>query len=288
MKNSTIFIAFFFFLNNALGQIPFAPLGAKYNFVANFPVFYSTYEITEDTVILGKNCTMIDFMSGPGCNEFWGQKQYVYQDEEKVFLYDEESDAFQMIYDFDLPVDSSYRVKVCHDFWGTDSITVLVTGYNNDIQYLEIVPDNPIWIQSSEIKIGIGHKLNTLLLLAPWADSWSTLLCYETPTTGVIHVSGNICQLNAVDDMDGNNKHEIVFFPNPATAYIQFKFSPALKHNATLKLYDGIGRESKQALLLPQQQTNEILVGDLPSGIYFWNIVSEEKIMGSGKVVILK
>lgn len=288
MKNPTILIAFFFFLNNAVGQIPFAPLGAKYNFVANFPVFYSNYEITEDTVILGKYCTMIDFMTGPGCNEFWGQKQYVYQDEEKVFLYDEASNAFQMIYDFDLPVDSSYRVKVCQDFWGTDSITVLVTGYNNDIQYLEINPDNPIWIQTSEIKIGIGHKLNTLLLLAPWADSWSTLLCYETPATGVIHVSGNLCQLDAVNDIVDINQHKIMFFPNPTSAYIQFMFSPALEHNATLKLYDEIGRESKQVLLSPQQQTNEILVGDLPSGIYFWNIVSEEKIMGSGKVVILK
>ncbi len=288
MKKSIILIVWLFLFFNAIGQIPFAPLGAKYFFKSNLPIFYFEYEITKDTLLLGKTSTVIDFMTGPGCNGF-GQKYFVYQDEEKVFVYDEESDNFQMIYDFDLPIDSSYRVNVCQDFWGSDSITVIVTGYDNDYQFLEIKPDNPIWSQFSEIKIGVGHTLSTLLLLAPWTDSWSTLLCYETPTTGIIHINGNYCGPDVTIEKNKNGSElQVNLYPNPTNLYFNLTFNQPFMKPTNLGLYNVAGQKVKQWDVNIGQLLQTFSLEDLPNGLYFWKLKDEQNLIGSGKLIILQ
>lgn len=290
MKKLFFSFALLFFVSNIEGQIPFAPLGAKFYYVANIPIFYFTEEVTKDTIIQGKYCTVIDFMIGPGCNDADDElidNYYVHQEGEKVYLYDDESSGFQLIYDFDLQANDSYKVKVCHEFWGTDSITVYVLENDNDTQYLEIVPDDP-WglVIDATIKRGIGNTLNVLLLLPPWHDTWGTLLCYETPSTGVIHVQGNNC-ISALYDKP-EQEIDISIWPNPANNNIYMKFTSPISNHLQWTLIDQLGRTMKQEILVAGQQEQEIELEEVGAGLYFWKLSAEEGSLATGKLMVLK
>ena len=76
----------------------------------------------------------------------------------------------------------------------------------------------------------------------------------------------------------------ISVFPNPASDDINFSFASEQKR-AELKLFDLTGREVKSISFSGKQVT--LKRENLDSGIYIYRCVSENKPIGSGKIIIM-
>ena len=82
---------------------------------------------------------------------------------------------------------------------------------------------------------------------------------------------------------ENSSNANVSVFPNPATSQAVFTFSTELK-NAQLRLVDLSGKEVRNINFSGKHTTLERK--SLQSGIYFYQIISEEKIFTNGSLVI--
>ncbi|MBK8563322.1 MAG: T9SS type A sorting domain-containing protein [Saprospiraceae bacterium] len=303
MKKLILAIQLALFSAQLIAQPQFAPMGAKwyYQYVPcpNGPnEFYFVEEITEDSLIGGKLCTLI---KTPNCNinASCSDENYVYQEGDKVYFYEPDFNTFQMIYNFGMQAGDNYRIKVCQSYWDTDSITVVVDSSDVDIegfQYLRIISDQPSSILNAtkyKIKKGVGGLYRNPLLLPDncvWvSESCDTvkLLCYETPTSGVIHIASNSCIASGIEEIPANRKL-IQVFPNPSYDRIVVSLPEPLFINATWSLHDQVGHTLRQVIFSTEKQNEDVTIEGLAAGLYFWQLESEGKLLESGKLIIAK
>ena len=111
----------------------FAPQGAEWYFnLSSFmgsPISYYHMEVLGDTIIQGHTCSVItqQFLGGNG------QEQYVYEDNGKVYWYNQTLGRFTTLYDFDAEVGESWTCEI-------DSCTYEVTV--TEITYYEGLDQN--------------------------------------------------------------------------------------------------------------------------------------------------
>ena len=118
MKAKLVFALAFFLPLMLLCQMPFTPLGAKWGGridctptwapcePESYPYDY-TFEVTEDTVIQGKYCTLI--------SDKWDidfSTTIVHQDGHKIYRYDREEEVFKLVLDFSKEVGESWQVEL--------------------------------------------------------------------------------------------------------------------------------------------------------------------------------
>lgn len=90
----------------------FAPQGAEWYFnVSSFmgsPISYYHMEVLGDTIIQGHTCSVItrQYLGGNG------QEQYVYEDNRKVYWYNQTLGRFTTLYDFDAEVGESWTCEI--------------------------------------------------------------------------------------------------------------------------------------------------------------------------------
>ena len=75
-------------------------------------------------------------------------------------------------------------------------------------------------------------------------------------------------------------------FPNPATDYLKIILNQPLTAPAEWRLYDTQGRLVREAMLRAATDRMEIAIQGLVSGVYFWQVESEGRLVGVGKLVI--
>lgn len=108
----TLVILLAFVFNGMAQQVSFAPQGAEWYFnVSSFmgsPISYYHMEVLGDTIIQGHTCSVItqQFLGGNG------QEQYVYEDNGKVYWYNQTLRRFTTLYDFDAEVGESWICEV--------------------------------------------------------------------------------------------------------------------------------------------------------------------------------
>ncbi len=102
---------------------------------------------------------------------------------------------------------------------------------------------------------------------------------------GNLYVLGNdvitISTTTSVNETDVTEK--VTIFPNPFSTQATLTLSNERK-NASLKVYDLQGKEVKNINFSGKQITVER--ENLESGMYFYQIISEEKIISQGKIII--
>jgi hypothetical protein len=81
-------------------------------------------------------------------------------------------------------------------------------------------------------------------------------------------------------------KAQVVVYPNPATSQVTVSLPIPLRKGAVWSLHDQLGREMRRAVLSAGQQEVEVSVGDVPPGMYFWQVESEGRHLESGKLII--
>ncbi len=234
MKTIVISVSLLLLSTILVGQFTFAPLGAKWYFIeescdpSNNTFFTYEYEVKEDSTILGKYCTKV--RSGvctgfPSCeNEYFS-----YQEGDKVYLYDNLLNDFQMLYDFSLQAGESYQLAVCEQAWGVDSVTVMVNAVVPDLveyQVVTITSNVPIWWSPIDAIIfkGIGTAGENPLLFPLECITVgepcfiTNITCYETPDAGVFQVYGDACAPSSTDE--SYKQPTINVFPNPTNGIV--------------------------------------------------------------------
>lgn len=95
------------------------------------------------------------------------------------------------------------------------------------------------------------------------------------------HIVINELTPTGIDALSQNNETNV--YPNPFSSHTTFSLQNEVT-NGSITLYDISGKEAKQVTF--SGKTVDIERGTLPSGIYFYNIVSEDQSIKTGKLVI--
>lgn len=74
-------------------------------------------------------------------------------------------------------------------------------------------------------------------------------------------------------------------YPNPAREEVWLSFDEPLTRPATWTVFDTVGRQVGAVALQPGKSQYHLFTGGLASGLYFWNLQSEGRILAAGKVV---
>jgi len=72
-------------------------------------------------------------------------------------------------------------------------------------------------------------------------------------------------------------------YPNPFNAFTTIKMNDASNIKTELRIYDVLGADVMNAILINQITTLE--TNNLPSGIYFYKVIQSDKIIQSGKLI---
>lgn len=113
------------------------------------------------------------------------------------------------------------------------------------------------------------------------SDKFLTAYKLGNDTTGIFTPDSLL--VNGIEEKTFENKIKI--FPNPFTTTATIKISPEIKlQNAEIKIYDVLGRVVFQSEIKNPQ--SEIHKGNLPNGIYFYQLKNKNEILANGKMVV--
>lgn len=75
-------------------------------------------------------------------------------------------------------------------------------------------------------------------------------------------------------------------FPNPASDRLQVRWGKPLPEDARLVLLDGLGKEVLSKNISVLENHIELRVSGLPKGIYFYQVLDDIQLLGSGRLII--
>lgn len=91
--------------------------------------------------------------------------------------------------------------------------------------------------------------------------------------------------ISSVDNIE--NYHQFSAFPNPAKENLTISYNVENIENTFISIYNVLGKEVKKIKVENNNQT-KINVSDLNSGIYFYNLSVNNKIVNTKKLIITK
>ena len=78
-------------------------------------------------------------------------------------------------------------------------------------------------------------------------------------------------------------KEGVKVFPNPFANDLNVSFKNSIPKNAHIRVFDSLGRSCFKSPLLAF--TNTLTFGEIPSGLYFYEIWENSTLLKSGKLV---
>jgi hypothetical protein len=106
-----------------------------------------------------------------------------------------------------------------------------------------------------------------------------TALDYYAKTTG----RGQTPYYTSAISEVGEAMTNIKLYPSPAAHLLYLSFPEALRHISHLIITDALGQTVYSSAITDRESTHDI--SHLPSGIYMWQISTEQGIIKTGKVV---
>lgn len=264
-----------------------APLGAVwYYHVVNImgsEITYARFEVTGDTVIQGKNCSIIS-----GGEQGWYflpgdlSEAFTYEENGKVYVWDPLTSLFCLVYDFSLPAGQSYQSSWNNcllDHTITSIDTINVNGFNLATYKLGELG----WIDCIQY---IGNSINLFPDIYNSCDTLfydglllAGLRCYDDTIIGH-YETGIVPYCDYITGIRDNKKDEIVIIsPNPGANSLHIQTT--LK-DAKLEMYNATGR------LVIQQNirgTTIINTSAINTGMYFYRVIQNGMLKKSGKWV---
>lgn len=149
--------------------------------------------------------------------------------------------------------------------------------YNNPLLTNTILPSPALLILPASPCINTGKPITLISSGESDYDGNARIIggiidigAYEISTLGI----------NGIDPYE----NRIFVFPNPFTSETFFLFNSELK-NAELKVYDMRGQEIKEVKSIFRKQIT-INRNNLPSGIYIYRLIQDNKMIATGKLII--
>lgn len=246
-------------------------------------------KIQGDTIVDGKPCKILE-REFRNCN-FRPKRDFIYQEDNKVFYYHFQDSAFHILYDYNAEIGDTIKIRLwesysdVHDFLylKIDSISTVALGseniknfkaiYGAENEYGEVIFSD----YYAEIMEGAGCLVNYFYVFDNgWCDGnhVNKLKCYYHPDLGNFGESEECSITNNVSqDIQGLNSIKV--YPNPFSNSVHISFAD-LSSDYNLKLYDVNGN-----LVLTkryQDSSTQIVRIDklsaLPQGLYY--LVAED------------
>jgi hypothetical protein len=298
--------AAYFFLSAMLPvllycQKPFTPLGAKWGGTTHCsPTFwpcppeypwYHNFTVTEDTIIQGKYCTLINE------NDWWSDNfnnypTIVHQDSQRIYRYDRDDETFKLVLDFSKEVGESWQIETPAFWTGADTLTITVQERSDDYRLISIEGGwSGFTLPLYEGFGGVIH--NKRLLLGPEfyiiVDPiiWDELTCYIDPTEGLLFGNATGCTPNSISNKEWDNEAFVVY-PNPASGHIVLRWSQPFTRPLEWSLGNVFGQIIEKQTLASASQQQSMEIGNLPGGIYFWTVRSDGVILDAGTIRVNK
>jgi hypothetical protein len=297
MKYKILLLSIFLFPVFSSGQKPFTPLGAQWGgrlgcsptfwpCPDGYPIDYN-FEVTEDTIIQGKYCTLIN-------DDDWemsNSKAIVHQDGYQVYRYSRDEEVFKLVFDFSKDVGESWQIEVPPYWMYVDTVNIIVTEKEGESRKVSVTtPDGWHIFEDMLIYEGFGGVAeNRRLLLADElfiiSDPiyWDELTCYMDPVEGLLYGNAANC---ASPSTSTKVQSEVKFqvYPNPASSHLVLSYS--LNRTAKWNLHTITGQTIRQLTLNSNADRQSMFLEAIEKGIYFWTVTSEGAILASGKIVL--
>ncbi len=285
IHTSLLMVAFTFTLG--LKAQEWFPVGASWYYNQVILLQGETYvhfEVTGDTMIQGKNCKIISgscFCGVPGTG------RYVYQEGDKIYVYNSEADTFRLLYDFTLEAGDTLTFEGDPDVGGNgyfliDSITTIQVGSQIlRVQHITHLAFDVVWGNKIIERIGSNGCLYPQISFCD--PSTGGLRCYEDAETGLINFQ---TPPRACTYVTGINDPlaipEVKIFPNPATYVLNIQSEKPLEQ---ITLFNNLGIPVYQASLF-NLTTFDLEVYLMPPGMYHVKIVLNDHQVVHRSVVI--
>ncbi len=123
----------------------------------------------------------------------------------------------------------------------------------------------------------------------------------DSATNYYVVINGSCAQITTSSDVSlsispksgiapveaGNNTNAATIFPNPFSTSLSFRLNDARQMiNCELRIYNSLGKEVLHTLITAQ--TTSIETGNFVAGVYYYNLVNNNQIIQSGKLVSVK
>lgn len=103
-------------------------------------------------------------------------------------------------------------------------------------------------------------------------------------TTAITTSLSDKCVVTGINSITGKSSNDLVeVYPNPFGLNFTIKLNEQLTSNYNLKMYNALGKEVMNSILSGNTTTLE--TSELPSGIYFYQVLEGNKIIQSGKLI---
>jgi hypothetical protein len=79
--------------------------------------------------------------------------------------------------------------------------------------------------------------------------------------------------------------NEVVVFPNPASDVVNFKFDKPINEKAVIRVYSGLGPLVGETAL-NHSDIAQINVADFNSGMYFYGVYVEGRLVKQGQILV--
>jgi hypothetical protein len=93
--------------------------------------------------------------------------------------------------------------------------------------------------------------------------------------------------VSAIDEIT-ERKGLVKVYPNPASDWLEIVQEDDLFLISEFRLFNMLGEEIKKLEINGRGNSHRLGIGELPNGSYYWNIMSEGKILQSGKIMKIK
>ncbi|MDB5226597.1 MAG: hypothetical protein JWN78_790 [Bacteroidota bacterium] len=166
----------------------------------------------------------------------------------------------------------------------TFSRVILKNGAQSKNVYWKV--DGATSINDNSIFRGtlIGNNGAIALKTGVTLDGRAMTTVGQLTSTAITATASTSCLLTGLTEFKARDtKREITFFPNPFTNAINIKTDALQIRDLRFRMYNNLGEAAMNISIT--DEVTQLQTGDLPSGIYFYSMLSEGKIIQSGRLI---
>jgi len=277
-----------------------APLGAKWHYSANEGGMdvqgseYYLYEVTNDTIVAGKNCKKIEITYYKYRN---GDTVYLpplltYDKNDSVYYFNDKDQRFFLLYDFTGKKGDTLTFPVApSSIWGSrdtifrvivDTITNYIVS-SDTLKWFHTTPLDNFSFHGGYVEI-IGSTFLMLPQPEPVYMEWDgPLRCYQD-SSHYVNFSQRPCDERDISGVYDTHNHNFRLYPNPTQECTTLEFYNPKNEEYTLSIFNYQGQVVD---IIPEINSGKIEFDcmELISGVYFIQLRRNQKLFLTAKLI---
>jgi len=261
-----------------------------------FPAYvsYQHIKVEGDTVINSQNSKIITRQNEQNlCDNMGRVREYIYEDNDKVYWYNTHTETFTLLYDFSAEQGDSWNISV--DSCDFDVFVDSVDYVNiNGVQHKElyITSDEPRYFSGTIIE-NIGHTTSMFPKDIYWecngvacdSDYLDGLRCYLEDNSMIYKPVDVACDSSwVITSVSRLEEDRLTIAPNPFQDRIQIQLNndkPASRQ-INFSIYNLLGRKSLEG---KTTLNGTIDVSNLNTGVYILHLETDNQIIYKQKIM---